>query len=133
VAEGAVEAQVARGGENPFQLRAPDSGVEVLVGRRAIHDLGNLILLVGVVEGRCVEHQAAAQQRVLRPHLEGVDEFRLERRRRGRGCSVPAWAASVTSGSSVGGAARAELRALIGPAGGAMPGGLAPPPLWPWA
>jgi hypothetical protein len=75
-----VQAQVVDRRPDRFQLQAVDRGVDVLVDRGAADDLGDLVALVVVVEAGGVQHQAAAEQGVLRSQLDGVDEFRRELR-----------------------------------------------------
>ena len=85
-----VQAQMAGRLEDRFQLGAPDLGVEILVDRGVRFDLRDLIALVIVEEGVAVQHEPAAQQRILGPDLEGVDIFGGEGRRdRTAGVTMP--------------------------------------------
>src|SRR5690606_2442254 len=67
--ESPVEAQVAHGRVDPLHLHTPDLGVEVLVRRRTVDDLRDVIAFIIVVEGRAVQDQRAAEKRILGPDL----------------------------------------------------------------
>ncbi len=72
--------------------------IEIQIDRRAVDDLGNLVVLVIVVEDIGVQRQRAIQQRVLRAQFERVDEFRLEGQRMDReGRYRSAWKVSSTA------------------------------------
>src|SRR3546814_8195801 len=56
----------------------PGLGAEILVERDAIDDLRNLIVLIGVEEGRGVEREPPAVEAVLRPDFERRHIFGFE-------------------------------------------------------
>ena len=84
VSAGKIEPQARHRLPGGFQFRAFHRGVEIQIDRRAIHDFGNLIVFIIVVENIAVQRQRAVEQRVLGTQLEGIDEFRLERKRMNR-------------------------------------------------
>src|SRR3546814_2554605 len=70
IADIGVKAQIAKRYIIELQLAAPQQCVEILVHRRAVADLRDLIVLVVIKEGAEVDRHSAAEQRVLHADIE---------------------------------------------------------------
>src|SRR3546814_8483918 len=71
-----VDRQRRDGPGDRFKLDAVDVRVDIVVHAGATDDAAELESLVLIVEGGCIEPQAAAEKAVLRSDLQRVHEFR---------------------------------------------------------
>ena len=79
VAEVHVELPIGIRRIEEFTFHAPQFGVDVLVDRGAVHDLGDLEAVIGVMPRGHVGDHMAVEQRVLGTDFKGIERFRLER------------------------------------------------------
>src|SRR3546814_718773 len=75
-----VDPKIARRREHRLEFQPPHLRVEILVHRRPVPDLGDLIILVIIIEAREIQGQRPVHQAVLGADFKGIDEFGLERR-----------------------------------------------------
>src|SRR3546814_20361056 len=83
-----VDRQRRDGPGDRFKLDAVDVRVDIVVHAGATDDAAELESLVLIVEGGCIEPQAAAEKAVLRSDLKRVHEFRIDRKSVVEGKSV---------------------------------------------
>src|SRR5665213_49456 len=76
-----IELQLVDRRPEELAFHAPELGIDVLVNRSAVHDLGNLEALIIVVPGTEIRDQRSIEQRVLRTHFKRVKRFRCKGKR----------------------------------------------------
>src|SRR6185437_15314240 len=75
-----VEAEFQAGQRRPgcFDFGTPNRGIEVQIDGCAINNLGNLIILVFIIEDISIQSERAIQRAVFRSQFKRVVEFRFE-------------------------------------------------------
>ena len=94
---GEIKAQTRQWLPSRFNFRALYMRVKIEIDRRAIDNLGDLIIFVIVVEDIAVQRQRAVQQSILASQLERIDEFGFERQRVIRIFDVPPTGIAVST------------------------------------
>ena len=83
-ASGKIEVQAGSRLISGFELSAFHVRIEIVVDRRAVDDLRDLIAFVFVIEDIAVQRHGTVEKRVLAAQFECIDEFGLEGKRMDR-------------------------------------------------